>query len=408
MSLERESEFKFVSLGNLQLKFSPVESGETVAEKVIVLCGLLGIGVSRRRSEDVTDEYFDDDHFNLLTNDCSLRRRTKGEKSSGTFKRADPKDPSEALHRIEVEVSGEQFAQLVNDNSAFHEFLTGQAPDVELSSDLKQFLTVHNHRTKLILRTSAAEYEFSYDKFYYFNPRNGRYSEYFSEIEIELLGDEMPSDSQLEQLRGAVPILLNSKVSRRSKAETGEEWLRRNESARPIFTVAFDIVAYSQRTADVQKQLIMKFNKLTKEALWHIRGQSSPVDVIYLPTGDGMILIFEDRPETLLPFIFSLQQKVRAHQENPFSFRTGLHLGPVFQYSDVNENLNVAGSGINLAVRAMSTGDDWHIIATEAAFESLGQTDAELNNVFHPIGKYTVKHGLTLNLFNIYDRDRNC
>ncbi|HEX8695904.1 MAG TPA: CYTH domain-containing protein [Longimicrobium sp.] len=412
MSTNYESEFKFVSLGNIQLKFSPVESGRVVSEKVKMLCELLDITVEDSAQRKIQDEYFDDPGFTLLRNHCSLRRRLRNGSITATLKVEDQSTVDDALHRIETDFEDGEFQKLLRQPDALLSLLRmhlGQA--IELGP-IRHILTVHNRRTTMVLKTENSSYELAYDKYFYYSPLEGRFSEYFGEMEIEVLGDVMPLDSQLQMLRRATPVLLNSTTTKLSKVERGLRWLREQDAPKTVYVVAFDIVGYSLRTADVQKQMIMQFNKLTKEAIRQVRGHNHG-EIIYLPTGDGMILIFEDHPETLLPIVFMLQDTVKRYrstvpEQKQFSFRTGIHAGPVFKYSDVNENPNVAGNGINLAVRAMSLGDDWHIIATDAAFEAVGNIAEHLKSLFQLLGPRAVKHGVELRVYNVFDREREC
>jgi class 3 adenylate cyclase len=89
-----------------------------------------------------------------------------------------------------------------------------------------------------------------------------------------------------------------------------------------------------------------------------------------------------------------------------FEFRAGLHTGPVFKYSDINERLNYAGSGINLAQRAMAPGNAWHLLATQDARENVIQGNGRLARVFHKLQRTIMtKHGEELVVYNVYDRE---
>ena len=43
----------------------------------------------------------------------------------------------------------------------------------------------------------------------------------------------------------------------------------------------------------------------------------------------------------------------------------GIHSGPVNQVSDVNDQINVAGAGINIGQRVMDCGDAGHILLSK-------------------------------------------
>ena len=53
----------------------------------------------------------------------------------------------------------------------------------------------------------------------------------------------------------------------------------------------------------------------------------------------------------------------------------GIHSGPVNEVTDLNEQANVAGAGINVAQRVMDCGDAGHILVSKHAAEDLEQYD---------------------------------
>ena len=51
----------------------------------------------------------------------------------------------------------------------------------------------------------------------------------------------------------------------------------------------------------------------------------------------------------------------------------GVHSGPVSAVTDVNDRINAAGVGINLAQRLMDCGDAGHILLSKRVAEDLQQ-----------------------------------
>jgi class 3 adenylate cyclase len=49
----------------------------------------------------------------------------------------------------------------------------------------------------------------------------------------------------------------------------------------------------------------------------------------------------------------------------------GVHSGPVDIVTDVNDRINVAGAGINIAQRVMDCGDAGHILVSRRIAEGL-------------------------------------
>ena len=79
----------------------------------------------------------------------------------------------------------------------------------------------------------------------------------------------------------------------------------------------------------------------------------------------------------------------------------GVHSGPVNQISDVNDRSNVAGTGINVAQRVMDCGDAGHILLSKHVADDLAQY-RHWQPYLHDLGEWEVKHGLRLNLVNLY------
>lgn len=416
MRAPTETEFKLKSLANIQLKFSPVESPALFTKKLRVVCGLLDISLGAEERLDITDEYFDDAEFSLWKRRCTFRRRLSGVLHRVTFKAHDETSVPGAVQRIEDEFdcTDAELRELLGQPERIRRRIRDRLNLEVRLGEARKVLSIQNRRLIVPLQTTEARYALCYDKYYYFDKTLGRFSEYFAEIEIEFEGDSPPGDHQLTKLREALSQLLNYAPGGTTKLERGLAWARGEaRNLITVYVVAFDIVAYSRQTADLQKQQILTLNRLTKEVIREIRGSGAEEEVIYIPTGDGMVLVFETNPETIVPIVFSLQERVKEYSATKpgagrFSFRTGLHAGPVFKYSDVNENLNFAGNGINLAVRAMALGDDWQILATREGYETLGRISRELATHFVSVGQYVVKHGQPLDIFNVFDPERQC
>src|SRR5207249_3526773 len=66
-----------------------------------------------------------------------------------------------------------------------------------------------------------------------------------------------------------------------------------------------------------------------------------------------------------------------------------------------NEQINIAGAGINIAQRVMDCGDAGHILVSKRIAEDLEQY-ARWRQLLHDLGTCEVKHGVTLALVNLY------
>jgi hypothetical protein len=407
---ENDVEYKLSSLANTQFKFIPTESPSDFLKKIATLCDLLDIKYDRAYQTEIEDEYFDDEMLSLKSNGCSFRtRRTDNGEHLITLKSNNENNKEKDVQsRVEYEknFSRKEFKEIVASPGLLRKKFKGYLNVTTNCEKLGKVLTVKNKRTNVQIRTKLGAYILCYDKYYFYHKADGGYSEIYTEIEIEKKGDYILKDSQLDKLRQAIIQLCNYAPNSKAKLDQG---LERGNPARnmvSVFVIALDIVGYSKKTADIQKQMIQRLGYFAKGAIAEIRGEGAEHELIFLPTGDGMILVFQEKPETLLSILFNLQKKIKNSNKNCppahcFEFRTGLHAGPVFKYSDVNGNLNFAGNGINIGQRVMSLGDSWHILATREGFEAMGNLAASRPYFFN-LGNHTIKHGVEIEVFNVY------
>jgi len=82
----------------------------------------------------------------------------------------------------------------------------------------------------------------------------------------------------------------------------------------------------------------------------------------------------------------------------------GVHSGPVDQVKDVNDRLNVAGAGINIAQRVMDCGDGGHILLSKRVADDLAQ-DSLWQPHLHELGEIEAKHGARLGIVNLYSEE---
>ncbi|MGA7535224.1 MAG: adenylate/guanylate cyclase domain-containing protein, partial [Pseudolabrys sp.] len=95
----------------------------------------------------------------------------------------------------------------------------------------------------------------------------------------------------------------------------------------------------------------------------------------------------------------------RGLKERPrLQLRMGIHSGPVSGVVDVNQRMNVAGAGINMAQRVMDCGDAGHILLSHHVAEDLGEYD-EWRPLLHNLGECEVKHGARISLINLYTEE---
>src|SRR5438477_2887588 len=79
----------------------------------------------------------------------------------------------------------------------------------------------------------------------------------------------------------------------------------------------------------------------------------------------------------------------------------GIHSGPVNEISDLNEQANIAGAGINIAQRVMDCGDAGHILLSKHVAEDLKHYP-RWQPYLHALGECEVKHGTRVGVVNLY------
>jgi class 3 adenylate cyclase len=78
----------------------------------------------------------------------------------------------------------------------------------------------------------------------------------------------------------------------------------------------------------------------------------------------------------------------------------GIHSGPVNEITDLNEQANIAGAGINIAQRVMDCGDAGHILLSRHVAEDLEQYP-RWRTYLHDLGECEVKHGVRVGVVNL-------
>src|SRR5438132_9087254 len=121
--------------------------------------------------------------------------------------------------------------------------------------------------------------------------------------------------------------------------------------------------------------------------------------LVRLPTGDGMVLLFFRSTEQRVRCALEISQALRS--QSHIQLRMGIHSGPVNQVVDVNDQMNIAGAGINVGQRVMDCGDAGHILLSKHVADDLTHY-RHWQPYLHDLGECDVKHGLRLHVFNLY------
>ena len=159
-----------------------------------------------------------------------------------------------------------------------------------------------------------------------------------------------------------------------------------------------DVVGYSKLLADEQSETLQLLNQIVRGTA-ELRTADEKGELIRLPTGDGMALVFLSKPEAPVQCALEISKAIKSYPE--LQLRMGIHSGSVNQMRDVNDRLNVTGAGINTAQRVMDCGDAGHILLSRRVAEDLEQYRLWQPHL-HDLGECEVKHGVRVHVFNLY------
>ncbi|HEY2045267.1 MAG TPA: hypothetical protein VGG93_01665 [Candidatus Udaeobacter sp.] len=162
-----------------------------------------------------------------------------------------------------------------------------------------------------------------------------------------------------------------------------------------------DIVAYSKLLINEQRDQIQKLKEIVRETE-QFRIAKAEGKLLRLPTGDGGALVFSNNPEAPVLCAIEISKALKNHSE--LRVRMGIHSGPVNEISDLNEQANLAGAGINIAHRVMDCADAGHIFLSQHVADDLAEYE-RWRPFLHDIGTFEVKHGARIRVTNLYSDD---
>src|SRR5438105_14599667 len=132
-----------------------------------------------------------------------------------------------------------------------------------------------------------------------------------------------------------------------------------------------DIVGYSKGLSNEQSESLQKLKEIVR-GTEQFRIAEAEGKLLRLPTGDGGALVFRTSPEAPVLCAMEIAKALKSHSK--VRVRMGIHSGPVNEISDLNEQANIAGAGINIAQRVMDCGDAGHILLSRHVAEDLEQS----------------------------------
>lgn len=396
-----ESELKLSGFVNNQLKYVG-DTAEDCLEKIYKILDILGIQYSSNpRKIKQIDTYFDSKQHQIEKLGGSLRIRNVDSQEYLTVKKPlCVNSQSKVLKRKEIEIP-------ILDSEDSQKMLTRALQDHFpqcAGKTLKEILRIYNIRHELEITTANHAYKLCFDKFEYYCSSAEEGGDPLYEIEVEQTdGDEIEKDPDIERLTILLTDLMGFKVERRSKYKKGVDWLNQKGIFENRLFVLFDFVSYSIQPSAVQKQLVRNFTKLIQPII-----AEYDTKCVKIPIGDGIIIGFITSTN-LFGFLNSFFSELHTYnslalQENQLKIRTALHYGPIYEYVDINGNLNFAGSGINMVARIGGQAEQNQVLVSEVCANFLRDSKRIQIQNLSSTYSVTVKHGVTLPVQNYYDR----
>src|ERR1700719_4193408 len=159
-----------------------------------------------------------------------------------------------------------------------------------------------------------------------------------------------------------------------------------------------DIVGYSKLLIAEQSDQIQTLREIVR-GTEQFKKADAEGKLLRLPTGDGGALVFRNSLEAPVLCALEISKALKSHPE--LKVRMGIHSGPVNEITDLNEQANIAGVGINIAQRVMDCGDAGHILLSKRVADDLAQ-QRRWQPYLHELGDVEVKHGVVVSLVNLY------
>jgi TolB-like protein/Tfp pilus assembly protein PilF len=162
-----------------------------------------------------------------------------------------------------------------------------------------------------------------------------------------------------------------------------------------------DIVGYSKLLINEQSEQIQKLKEIVR-GTEQVKKAEAEGKLLRLPTGDGGALVFRNSPEAPVLCAIEIAKALNAHPE--LKVRMGIHSGPVNEITDLNEQANIAGAGINFAQRVMDCGDAGHILLSKHVADDL-EHYPHWQPHLHSLGECEVKHAVRIGVVNLHNSE---
>mgnify|MGYP005837161947 CR=1 FL=1 len=416
-----EKEVKFISSANTQIKFYNQSISAKIFDKIGELLEALNIEVVERFVANPKlpptriDYYFDDD-WHLFTHHCSVSiRRHKND--------IDGERPPDKLivktgetrgtHSGGVDLLTRQEYEAPLSPGEMERFLRqglyladihALIPDVDLPLDPQDRLVrkgeAYIRRSYFVIGNDPRRYRVSVDRFYY-KSEFDEFSETFTEVEFEDRSEIKDFEPKVIQLMKILRAMLDVEFSPTSKFRRFQEFSV-HDDFEEFYFVGFDIVSYSNEHSWAQKQAVQLFHKIIKDGIT-TGGFTERNRPLMISIGDGAILALRANWHNIIKVIkkigAAIERSNADDQVRKIEYRTAVHYGAVFRFTDLNDSINVAGEGVNTLSRLLEVAQGGQIVLSQEAYERVIDTGRADQRQFVDLGIHTIKHGRTVQVY---------
>jgi class 3 adenylate cyclase len=408
---DEEKEIKLM-MDNLQVKYKTISTNSEITEKIKFLCSILKITINEPLNLKITDTYYDSSYFDLYGKDISFRKRECIDENEYTLK-LPISEENEKIKRKEFPFPYSE----KNKEKIFKDIICTFFEKEKFKNTIQEVVTIHNERLKFILEYDNTPFQLCFDKYFFYS--DSHYSDTHHQIEFEFINEPKLSNdvlSLIDTLIKYVRIFFDFSSDSISKYKQAISWLKKKYTTPDHLTVVMlDIVKYSLKDDRTQQKIIKHLNQEVKEILNNLYqfqsiNKNENKELVYIPTGDGMIIVLYDIPAQIPTFCRQIQEKIREYnlllgnKKYEYEIRIGVNYGPVFTYSDIKDNVNFAGNGINMVQRITNLGGKFHILFSKEAYEALPETHRS-NFEQQTNGPYAVKHGKSVEIFSLFSQE---
>jgi len=162
-----------------------------------------------------------------------------------------------------------------------------------------------------------------------------------------------------------------------------------------------DIVGYSKLLINEQSEQLETLKAIVRGTEQFKKAEAED-KLLRLPTGDGGALVFRNTSEAPALCAIEISKVLKSHPE--LKVRMGIHSGPVNEITDLNEQSNIAGAGINIAQRVMDCGDAGHILLSEHVADDL-EHYPRWQPFLQSLGECEMKHGARIGIVNLHNNE---